>query len=114
VSCLESNTGGGELKWIEKLVHIFGGIPFIIIYNVITIWWVYEGMTNPRFFDPFPSNFYTFVVSWLAINMSAFILFAERRQKAKEEADEQHQRKTLEAILKLAESMEAMLRERKD
>jgi uncharacterized membrane protein len=102
------------VRWIDKLVQIFGGIPFIICYNVISILWAYEGMTNPRFFDPFPCNFFTFTVSWLAINMTSFVLFSDLRKRAKEEREDERSRKMLEAILRLAESMEAMLREGKE
>lgn len=92
---------------------MFGGIPFIIFYNLLTIVWVFLGIFAPWFPDPYPSNFYTFLVSWLAINMSAFILFSELRKKKHEQAEEEHKKKMLEAILKLAESMEDMLQERK-
>lgn len=101
------------MRFVDKLVRIFGGIPFIILFNVISFWWFYEGKFNTHFFDPFPSNFFTFLVSWLAINMSSLILFAELKSKRLEHADEESKRKMLEAILTLAESIEDMLQELK-
>lgn len=100
------------MRWVDKLAEAFGDLPFILGYNIGTFVWVYLGLTDKHFFDPFPSNFYTLTVSWLAINMSSFILWSERRKKAREQAEEERQRKQLEAILRLAESMEAMLRSR--
>ena len=102
------------MRWIDKCAEAFGGLPFITAYNIITFGWVYLGLADPHFFDPFPSNFYTLSVSWLAINMSSLILWAERRGKAKEDADEEHKRKTLDAILRLAESMEESLQHKQD
>lgn len=93
---------------------MFGGVPFFIIFNVLTAAWVFEGKTNPHFFDPFPCNFYTFTVSWLAINMSALILFSDLRKRVKEEEDERHKRMMLESLLRLTESMKAILEDRKE
>ncbi|WAH38245.1 DUF1003 domain-containing protein [Alicyclobacillus dauci] len=74
---------------VDWFVDTFGGFLFLILFNGVSVLWVALGLIDPHFFDPFPSNFYTLTVSWLAINMSILILWAERRNKAREERQKQ-------------------------
>ncbi|WAH35062.1 DUF1003 domain-containing protein [Alicyclobacillus dauci] len=74
---------------VDWLVDSFGGFLFLVLFNSISVLWVTLGLVDPHFFDPFPGNFYTLTVSWLAINMSILILWAERRNKAREERQKQ-------------------------
>jgi uncharacterized membrane protein len=105
--------GGDVLRWInyivDRLVEIFGGIWFIAIFNIITLIWIGLGLFDPYFFDPFPSNFYTLTVSWLAINMSSLVLWAERRSKAREERQRKKDADVIDAILHLSESNQRIL-----
>lgn len=101
------------MKWVYRLVEwlarTFGGLWFLLLYNVITFVWVGLGLLDPRFFDPFPSNFYTLTVSWLAINMSTLILWAEHRSKAREEEQKEKEIAQTEAILHMSESIQHVL-----
>lgn len=93
------------MKWIRRwiyravewLAETFGGLWFLFLYNVVTFAWVGFGLLDPHFFDPFPSNFYTLTVSWLAINMSTLILWAEQRSKSRE--DEQREKEATQTQL---------------
>lgn len=89
---------------IARIADSFGGITFIVLYNVITLVWVLLGIYAPWFPDPYPLNFYTMLVSWLAINMSSLLLYVGKRQQARERAEEEHKSKTLDALLALAQS----------
>lgn len=96
------------MRWFNAAVDwtatSFGGLGFLTSYNVITFVWVGLGMTDPHFFDPFPSNFYTLTVSWLAINMSSLLLWSDRRKAEKTRLEEDHKLQTLDALLALAQS----------
>lgn len=103
-------------KAVDWFVHIFGGIQFLVSFNLISVTWVILGLTDPHFFDPFPSNFYTLTVSWLAINMSILILWAERRSAAREERikklDEERSEQMYahtQAILNLSEGTQQIM-----
>lgn len=74
---------------VDWFVDTFGGFYFLLFFNAVSMLWVTFGLVDPHFFDPFPSNFYTLTVSWLAINMSILILWAERRNKAREDRQKQ-------------------------
>lgn len=89
---------------IDWTAEGFGGLGFLTSYNAITFVWVGLGMTDPHFFDPFPSNFYTLTVSWLAINMSSLLLWSDRRKAIKAREEEEQKLQTLDALLTLAES----------
>jgi uncharacterized membrane protein len=98
------------LRWVDKLADAFGSLPFIVIFNVGTLIWSVEGRFNPHWFDPWPYNLSTYLMSWLAINMTSFVLWSDRRRRAREQEDDERQRKMLEAILRLAISTEQTVR----
>lgn len=103
-------------QFVDWLVLAFGGGKFIAIYNSATLIWYIEGRYNPHWFDPFPSNFYTFVVSWLAINMTSFVLRSDLRKRAEEERQrereieqEKRDRERTEAILHVSQATQKLI-----
>lgn len=86
------------MRWIDLLAETFGGLPFLLTFNFSSLAWVLLGIFDPHFPDPYPSNFYTLTVSWLAINMSSLVLWSERRRREREEALEQADRRLLKAM----------------
>ncbi|MCL6453540.1 MAG: DUF1003 domain-containing protein [Alicyclobacillus sp.] len=101
------------MRWLNHAIdwtaESFGGLGFLAGYNVVTFVWVGLGMVDRHWFDPYPSNFYTLSVSWLAINMSSLLLWSDRRKAAKERAMERHQAQTLDTLLALAEADAAQI-----
>ena len=98
------------MRWVVKFIDwsadFFGSMTFILLYNLGTFAWMSMGILFPWFPDKFPYNFYTMVVSWLAINTASAILYVELRSRPRIEAQEKRDSSNLEALIAMAEANE--------
>lgn len=103
------------MRWVDRLAESFGSLGFLLAYNVATFIWVGLGIAKPQWWpDPYPGNFYTLLVSWLAINMSSLVLWSQLRAKYREEKMEQADRRMLKAMYTLIAETEAEMERAKE
>lgn len=103
------------MRWVDRLAEAFGSLAFLVCFNLVTALWVGLGIWAPQWWpDPYPSTFYTLIVSWLAIDMSSLVLWSEHRAKNREEKMEQADRRMLKAMYALVAETEAEMERAKE
>lgn len=80
-------------------LHAFNAIVFS--------WAAFNISTDVYAFDPYPYNFLTLVLSWLAIVMTILIMINQKRQ-------EDQNKEVLETILLLSKATQIMLKDQSD
>lgn len=101
-----ASVGGAGMRFLTRSAHALGNLRFLavftLLFNIVTFVWVFLGIWNPPWWpDPYPSNFYTLTVSWLAINMSIWVLLMEHLRRQQDERKEALDRKILRAVYAL-------------
>lgn len=77
-------------------------------FNAIILLWASVNIfLGHHSFDPYPYNFLTLVLSWLAIVMTILIMINQQRQ-------EDQNKEVLETILLLSKATQIMLKDQKD
>jgi len=83
----------------KKTLHTFNAIVFT--------WAMVNIFLGKLAFDPYPYNFLTLVLSWLAIVMTILIMINQQRQ-------EDQNKEVLETILLLSKATQIMLKDQSD
>jgi uncharacterized membrane protein len=98
LSHLKKRADDWQLHLADRITAFAGSMPFVWVHVAIFALWVASGLFGA---DRYPFQFLTFIVSLEAIFLSTFVMIAQNRQGAFQQAKADHDFHEAETELKL-------------